>query len=147
MPKNRGKALEKTILELFKRYEQLGFHCQQNHPEMIQGGKFVRNHGFDFQVFAKGQFYAFDAKNCKGETFSITTNCKKHQIKALFDVKRQGGEGFFLVYFEGRGLNKLDVDEVIELLEKGVKSIEYNNGRKVGLDFLGEFKNGKQISK
>ena len=59
---NRGKSLEKAVLVLFQRYAERGIQCQQNHPEQLHDGTLVERHGFDFQMFCYGRFYAFDAK-------------------------------------------------------------------------------------
>jgi len=136
-----GASLEKTVMEVFKRYWQRGIHCQQNHPEKLQDGTCVRKHGFDFQIFHENIFYAFDAKYCQGKRFSLTTNCKQHQIKAMHDIENHGGEGFFLIYFaESKKLNRLNAEEVITLLENGVKSIEFNEEKVIDIDILGILK-------
>jgi len=102
MPSLRGKGLEGAIRVLFKHYAQLNIHCQQNHPRTIVNAQNkavpVEKHGFDFQVFHQGQFYAFDAKECHSLQWE-TRNAKLHQRKALLDIVMQDGTGFFLVYF------------------------------------------------
>lgn len=95
---NRGKTLEKTIKKLFESYESRGIHCQQNHPEQLHDGTLVKHHGFDFQIFYQGKFYAFDAKECAAKAWPLD-KAKLHQLKALLDVEANGGEAFFLVYF------------------------------------------------
>lgn len=95
---NRGKSLEKAIKQLFASYESRGIHCQQNHPEQLHDGTLVKHHGFDFQIFYQGKFYAFDAKECAAKAWPLD-KAKPHQLKALLDVEANGGEAFFLVYF------------------------------------------------
>jgi penicillin-binding protein-related factor A (putative recombinase) len=94
----RGKSLERAIRKLFASYESRGIHCQQNHPEQLHDGTLVKKHGFDFQIFYNGKFYAFDAKECALTAWPLD-KAKPHQLKALLDVEYNGGEGFFLVYF------------------------------------------------
>ncbi len=136
MLKIGGKALEKTIMELFKHYELKNIHCQQNHPETIATGQRVRKHGFDFQVYYENIFYAFDAKHCEKKRFSLN-NCKTHQIKALYDIEVQGGQGFFLIYFlESKKLNRIPASDIIGFLEKGIKSIVFEKKYETKLDIL-----------
>ena len=99
---NRGRKLEHAIRELFKQYNKLNIHCQQNHPEMLQDGTFARKHGFDFQMFYRGKFYAFDTKECATKTWTLS-KATPHQLKALLDVENNGGEAFFLVWFKFQG--------------------------------------------
>ena len=132
---NRGKALEKTVLEWFKRFEQQGIYCEKHNPEVLEDGTKVRKHCFDFSLFHDNTFKAFDAKNCQNGLFSLS-NCKNHQLKALLNVQKHGGQGFFLVYFEGEGLNKLDAEYVVTLLESGKRSVRYNNKLKYTLKEL-----------
>lgn len=94
----RGRSLERAIRKLFASYESRGIHCQQNHPEQLHDGTLVKKHGFDFQIFYNGKFYAFDAKECALTAWPLD-KAKPHQLKALLDVEYNGGEGFFLVYF------------------------------------------------
>ncbi len=139
MEQTGGKALEKTVLQLFKRYEQLNIHCQQNFPEQLMSGLKVRKHGFDFQCFHKGIFVAFDAKHCQGDKFYLS-NCKMHQIKALKNIKNHGGEGFFLVYYAmQKKLNRLDVDMVMELLEQNIKYDTFDINKQTSIDILNIF--------
>lgn len=104
MTNNRGKNLERAVKELFKSYESRGIHCQQNHPEQLHDGTLVKKHGFDFQIFYMGSFYAFDTKECNLSRWPLD-KAKPHQLKALLDIENNGGEGFFLVHFTK--LNKL----------------------------------------
>ena len=140
MPTGRGKSLEKSIRELFKRYTQLGIHCQRNYPERGPQGEYLGKHGFDFQVFHAGKFYAFDAKECHGSLWNFTTNAKLHQIKALFDIERQGGNGFFMVYFYNAGLNAISANHVVAWMAAGEHSVGFSESRKISLDFLGVLK-------
>lgn len=134
---NRGRALQKKIIDLFKLYEASGIHCQENQPARTHEGLYINKHGFDFQVFYKYKFYAFDAKMCQGDKIDVKTNFKIHQIKALYDIERHGGEGFFMVYFKPGRLNKITATEANNMIINKVNTCEYSEQRDMPLDFLG----------
>ena len=136
---NRGKQLERAVRELFKRYAQLGIHCHQNFPRTLTNGTIVEKHGYDFEILYKGVLYAFDAKMCEQASWSLQ-NAKVHQIKALFDVTRNGGDGFFLVFFtRTKQLVQFHVP-----LPNDKKSLRPDDGVILsGLDFLNVFKDRK----
>ena len=139
MDQKGGRALEKTVMKLFKEYEKKGIHCQQNHPEQLMSGLKVRKHGFDFQCFYNNKFYAFDAKHCVSNNFALS-NCKIHQIKALSDIQQHGGEGFFLVFYKPYNkLNKLKVNDVISMIEQGLKTTSFSQDLVTSIDILGVF--------
>lgn len=134
---NRGKSLERAIRKLFESYESRGIHCQQNHPEQLSDGTWVKRHGFDFQILHNSKFYAFDAKECGLSAWPLD-KAKLHQIKALFDVYNNGGEAFFLVYFTGkRQLIKFQVQVVKRALEEGKKKLSPPEGEPTTINILG----------
>lgn len=106
IPPPRGRTLERAIKKLFESYASRGIHCQQNFPEILNSGIHIHKHGFDFQIFYKGKFIAFDAKECALNAWPLD-KAKLHQLKALIDVESNGGEGFFLVYFTAQNPPKL----------------------------------------
>lgn len=134
---NRGRGLEHAVKELFKQYEKLGIHCQQNHPEQLHDGTLVRKHGFDFQIFHNGTFYAFDCKECAPKNWPLD-KAKPHQLKALLDVEKQGGQGFFLVYFKQSGqLVKFSARMIQCQLEMGHKTVSPEMGEATSMNLLG----------
>lgn len=134
---NRGKSLEHAVKELFKQYEKLGIHCQQNHPEMLSDGTYVRNHGFDFQMLYRGTFYAFDTKECARANWPLD-KAKLHQLKAMLDVEAQGGIAFFLVYFKYQGkLVKFKASLIRDLLTNNIKSVSPEMGEATSMNLLG----------
>lgn len=134
---NRGKSLEKAVKRLFESYESRGIHCQQNHPEQLHDGTLVKRHGFDFQIFYQGKFYAFDAKECGLLAWPLD-KAKPHQVKALLDVANNGGEGFFLVYFtNSKDLVKFDIKIIQTAIIKGEKKISPCEGEKTTINILG----------
>lgn len=134
---NRGRNLEHAVKELFKQYEKLGIHCQQNHPEQLHDGTLVRKHGFDFQMFYQGKFYAFDAKECNLKNWPLE-KAKAHQLKALLDVENNGGEAFFLVWFKfSKRLVKFSARMIQYQLEQNHKSVSPDMGEETTIDLLG----------
>jgi recombination protein U len=133
---NRGRNLEHAIRELFKQYNKLNIHCQQNHPEMLQDGTFARKHGFDFQMFYKGTFWAFDAKECNLKNWPLD-KAKPHQLKALLDVENNGGKAFFLVYFKySKRLVKFSARMIQYQLEMGHKTVSPDMGEATTINLL-----------
>lgn len=134
---NRGKGLEHAVRELFKQYEKLGIHVQQNHPEVLQDGTYARGHGFDFQMLYKGKFFAFDCKECNLARWPLD-KAKMHQLKALLDVQNNGGQGFFLVHFKQSGqLVKFHADVIQYALYRGIKSVSPEMGEATTINLLG----------
>lgn len=133
---NRGKQLELAVRALFARYAERGIHCQQNHPRQLHDGTLVERHGFDFQIFYRGQFIAFDAKECHRRRWPLD-KATLHQLKALLDVEANGGEAFFLVRFVTlRKLVKYPAPMVKMALASGVPSLQPSDGIETTLNIL-----------
>ena len=133
----KGKTLEKAIRKLFASYESRGIHCQQNHPEQLHDGTLIKKHGFDFQIFYQGKFYAFDAKECALPAWPLD-KAKPHQLKALLDIEQQGGEGFFLVYFtKNKKLVKFNAKIVQESIINKNSKIFPESGEVTTINILG----------
>ena len=134
---NRGRRLERAVRRVFAAYTSRGIHCQQNHPEQTHAGTLVRAHGFDFQMLYKGKFYAFDAKECASLSWPLE-KAKPHQLKALLDVAKNGGEAFFLVYFTGsQKLVKFPAELVRGMIAKGATTLAPAAGTPTTLNLLG----------
>lgn len=134
---NRGKSLERAVKKLLESYESRGIHCQQNFPEQLSDGTKIHRHGFDFQILYNNKFYAFDAKECGLASWPLD-KAKPHQVKALLDVKANGGEAFFLVYFtKTKELIKFDVKIVQDKLISGDKKISPSDGTTTTINILG----------
>ena len=133
---NRGKRLERAIKKLFESYQSRGIHCQQNHPDQLFDGTITHRHGFDFQIFYRGKFIAFDAKECSSNTWPLD-KAKIHQLKALLDVENNGGEAFFLVYFtHPPKLVKFAASVIQQSITNGAKSISPERGTRTTLNIL-----------
>lgn len=135
-PGNRGKSLEKAIKKLFESYASRGIHCQQNFPEKLFDGTIVNRHGFDFQIFYQGKFFAFDAKECALNRWPLD-KAKLHQLKALLDIERQGGDAFFLVHFTAlKKLIKFYAHTVQESMINGNSSLTPQEGEATTINIL-----------
>ena len=133
---NRGKSLEKAIKKLFESYASRGIHCQQNFPEKLFDGTIVNRHGFDFQIFYQGKFFAFDAKECAANRWPLD-KAKIHQLKALLDIEQQGGNAFFLVHFTSlKKLVKFYAHTVQETLINGNSSLCQKDGEATTINIL-----------
>lgn len=133
---NRGKKLERAVRKLFESYQSRGIHCQQNHPEQLFDGTITHRHGFDFQIFYKGRFFAFDAKECALPRWPVD-KAKLHQLKALLDVENNGGTAFFLVYFTAtKKLVRFAAGMVQTSITNGVKSIQPEAGTPTTINIL-----------
>lgn len=134
---NRGRNLEHAVKELFKEYQKIGIHCQQNHPEQLHDGTLVHKHGFDFQMFYKRKFYAFDCKECATKTWPLS-KATPHQLKALLDVQNNGGVGFFLVYFKfSKRLVKFHASTIQGAIAHNMKSVSPDMGEPTTINLLG----------
>ena len=133
---NRGKAFEKQVNAFIALCDNRGLHAQQNHPEKLHSGEYISKHPFDYQVLYDGVFYAFDAKNSESKTLHIS-NLKPHQLNGLKKVKENGGSAFFMIYFAiEKKIIQLDIDEAIQILSSGRKSISTDDGKSIRLNFL-----------
>jgi penicillin-binding protein-related factor A (putative recombinase) len=137
----KGKDLEKTILELFKHYEEKDIFCLRIHEHRVASGMVVEKSPFDFLVYHDNIIYGFDTKECSGKTINIKTNMKLHQLEAMLQIDKNGGEGFFLVYFYlTKQLIKYDCKVVLQVMKENSKSLSPDDGEEVKLDFLGVLK-------
>jgi penicillin-binding protein-related factor A (putative recombinase) len=124
----KGAELEKSVIKLFPHYEQRGVFCLQIHPRRLHDGKNVEKAPFDFLMYHKEKLTCFDAKQCQKDRWP---GAPSHQIRALLDVKRNGGDGFFLVWFIAAG-------RLVRFTpEQAMKSCAPDDGERVSIDVLG----------
>lgn len=123
----KGALLEQKILKLFARYRERKAFCLQIHPRRLHDGRNVEKAPFDFLIFHNSKLTAFDAKMCEGTRWP---GAPSHQIRALMDVRENGGDGFFLVWFVLAG--KLARFEP----EQASSSRKPEEGRPVSIDLL-----------
>lgn len=123
----KGKYLESQIDKLCKYINAVGFHAHKNHPLRTVDGTFLAGEPYDYEIFARrngAPYHAcFDAKEC----MEFSWHMKKKDIKqaeALKHCKNAGVDAFFLIYFVPLGtLLKIDVDDVIAVLQSGSKTV------------------------
>lgn len=133
----RGKVLEKTITELFKRYESKGIFCMRVHEAPHHAEKAP----FDFIVYRNGSLHAFDTKECAGDAVNIKGNLKLHQVDAMCTIWKNGGNGFFMIYFKNHNkLTFVPVKQVLDAIAINKKSIHVDECEETSIDFLGEYK-------
>ena len=130
----KGASLEKAVNKLFKHYRQKGAFCQQCNPRTLSDGTVVGKHGFDFFVFHANVLSAFDAKECQGSRWNLS-NAKTHQVDALLSISKNGGDGFFMVWFlKEKKLIKYTAEYILNCNKK---SLAPSDGTQIKLDFLG----------
>ena len=125
---NRGKSLENALNKYIQYLETQGIHAHKNHPCRSHDGRYLAGEPFDYEIFRDGNLIAFDAKECKSDSFK-TSNCKLSQIKSLKDISQHGGEAFFLVYFaQPKKLVKYTPEQVLKN-----KSLKPEQGEEIKL--------------
>lgn len=131
----RGHSLETQINSLCKNINALGFHAHKNNPERLSGGEYIQGEPYDYELFflydgGKPYYACFDAKECN----ELTWHMKPKDIKQAENLKHCKNayiDAFFLVYFVPlKVLLKIDVDDVINVLKTGSKSIPSTLGNK-----------------
>lgn len=123
----KGKYLESQIDKLCKYINAVGFHAHKNHPLRTADGTFLAGEPYDYEIFARrngAPYHAcFDAKEC----MEFSWHMKKKDIKQADDLKHcknAGADAFFLIYFVPlSALLKIDVDDVIAVLQSGSKTV------------------------
>jgi penicillin-binding protein-related factor A (putative recombinase) len=111
---NRGKSLEHALNKYITYLESIGVHAHKNHANRSHDGQYLAGEPFDYEIFRDKTLIAFDAKECKSNSFQ-TANCKLSQIKSLQDIERHGGTVFFLVYFfSSNSLVKYTLEQVMK---------------------------------
>ena len=79
-------------------------------------------------MFYKEYKAVFDAKECKEENWHMQ---KKDIVQAnnLKKCKNCGINAYFLIFFEDKEVKQIDIDDVIEVLKSGKKSINKELGK------------------
>lgn len=123
----KGKYLEDQIDKLIAAVIDRGYWGQKNHPHRLFDGTYLEGEPFDYYIMTDRIKWAFDTKECSGTSFPI----KKKEITQannLLHVQRCGFEAFFLVLF-GQNLVRFDVNQVVDALEHGRKSLNPREGK------------------
>lgn len=118
---SRGKAFERSLNQVCKKIQSLGFHAHKNQPTRNYDGKFISGEPFDYEIFTKNVKWCFDAKECHSNSWNLH-NAKISQINALKQCKNAGLDAFFLVYFYPvKKVIRFDVDLIINTDKKSLK--------------------------
>lgn len=121
MPR-RGHKFENQINKVCDYVEALGGHAHKNHPDRLQDGTYKKGEPFDYEIFLPNYKAVFDAKECDTNSWSMKPKDIK-QCDEMKKCKNAGLKAYFLICFKGRDVRMIDVDTVIETLEKGSKTI------------------------
>lgn len=122
MPR-RGFNFEAQIRKVADYINSVGGHAHKNNADRTVDGIYLKGECFDWEMFLPDYKCVFDSKECKTDTWHIV---KKDIIQAehLKHCKNCGFDAYFLICFEGYDVRQVDVDDVIEILKKGSKSIK-----------------------
>lgn len=136
----RGKSLEKQLDGLCKYINSIGFHAHKNHPLRTVDGTYLEGEPYDYEIFlsANGVPYhaCFDAKECADLIWRMKPKDIK-QAETLKHCKNAGADAFFLIYFvPTKTLLKIDVDDVIAVLQTGHKSVSSTLGEQWNINAL-----------
>ena len=147
----RGSTLEEFVNRTNDRYSEMGLALIQKIPTPITPVQIDQEHRHitlayfdkastvDYIGAVQGIPLCFDAKECHDTKWHMQ---KKDiiQTENLKHCKNAGCEAFFLIYFfPTKQLVKVDVDEVINVLQQGSKTVGAEKG--------GEFNIGLIIDK
>lgn len=125
----RGHHLEQRIDEVIFHLNSIGIHAHKNHVRRTATGIYLEGESFDYEVFSRGKFTCFDAKECNTKRWSLK-NAKRTQVENLLNCQKHGADAFFLVYFVPEGkLVRFDADTVNDSLCSGTKSLVSSDGR------------------
>lgn len=119
----KGRSFEKEIEKVIDYVEKLGFHGHKNYPKRLENGTYIKGESFDYEIFLPYRHDCFDAKECKTDTWRIKLKDIK-QCNELKKCKNAKCNAYFLICFESKDIRQLDVDIVIESLEKNIKNIK-----------------------
>lgn len=136
MQRVRGKSLETQLDCLCEHVNKMGYHAHKNHPKRLGNGTRVQGEPFDYEILLPNWHACFDAKECHDTKWHMQ---KKDiiQTENLKHCKNAGCEAFFLIYFFPiKQLVKVDVDEVIETLKRGSKTIDAAKGGEFDIGFI-----------
>lgn len=123
-----GKFLERQVDDLVKYTINSGFFAHKLKPNRTHNGVYIKGQGepFDFIFLLRDCCLAFDAKETVTDKYNIRDKDIK-QLNNLKKAKNAGADAFLLILFPEQHLCQIDVDEVIEILESGRRTIHYEN--------------------
>lgn len=104
----KGRELEQLIekvLDQLNGYTPLlGIRLEVKQIKRDGETVYTKKQPFDYMILGAGAVWAFDAKECSGETW-YPSKAKAHQVEALHKVQELGHRAAFVVWFKKyRGL-------------------------------------------
>lgn len=127
MPR-RGQYLESQIDKVIDYINNTSGFATKLHPERNFDGLYIKGEPFDYIALMDKYKCVFDAKEVKGNTWHMVAKDIK-QTDNLKRCKNTGLEAYFLILFEGKYLKQVNVDDVIEVLKAGKKSVSKELGK------------------
>ena len=126
----KGYKLEAQIQKVLDYVNSIGYHAHKNNPRRTVDGVYLEGEPFDYEIMTPMFIDCFDAKEVKGEVWAMH---KKDIMQAehLKHAKNAGIRAYFLIQF-GAGTYPLmiDIDSVIDLLKRNIKSIPMTLGKR-----------------
>ena len=123
----RGKFLERNIDKVCDRINHIGGFAHKLQPKRTQAGAYLEGEPFDYIVVMKDYKAVFDAKEVKGTKWHMVDKDIK-QCNEMKKCKNAGFEAYFIFYFTGK-VRVIDIDEIIEVLKSGKKTINLEIGK------------------
>lgn len=125
----RGYKFENEIQKVADYINSVGGHAHKNNAERTIDGIYLKGEPFDYEIFLPEYKCVFDSKECKTDVWHMQ---KKDILQAenLKHCKNCGLEAYFLICFESDNVVQIDIDDVIEVLKTGKKSIHKEIGKK-----------------
>lgn len=124
----RGNKFEAQINKVVEYVLSQGYEAHKNYANRTVDGTYIKGEPFDFEIFIKGLWLCFDAKECHSKRWQLT-NAKPEQVYHLLRCKKAGFDAFFYVYFvEDKKLVKFDAEYINNLIIKKYKSVSADDG-------------------
>lgn len=119
----KGRSFEKQIEKVIEYVGKIGFHGHKNHAKRLEDGTYISGESFDYEIFLPNRHDCFDAKQCVSDTWHILKKDIK-QCNELKKCKNAGCNAYFLICYENKEVKMVDVDTVINYLNRNIKSIK-----------------------
>lgn len=118
----KGRDFEKRVEKVLDYIDSIGGHAHKNNAFRTIEGDFIKGEPFDYEAFIPGYHCVFDAKKSATDVWHMQ---KKDLIQAnnLKKCKNAGLNAYFLICFENNDVKEIDIDKVVDVLERGSKSI------------------------
>jgi penicillin-binding protein-related factor A (putative recombinase) len=124
----KGRAFEKQVEKVADYINASGGHAHKNHAERTLEGTYIKGEPFDWEMFMPNYHCAFDTKECQSDTWNMKPK-DIVQAENLKHCRNAGLEAYFLIYFNNKEVKQIDIDDVIEVLKTGKKSISKSLGK------------------